>query len=82
MGVLCGVQRYYKFSTLVDGDDFLLRIHIGASFEQVFFPQLTSTETNFNEKKKKKKPLSKTKKKSFAQHVWAFEMKTLWTILM
>lgn len=61
----------------------LLRIHhIGASFEQVFFfPQLTSMETNFNEKKTK--PLSKEKKKkNFAGHVWALEMKTLWTIRM
>jgi hypothetical protein len=24
MGVLCGVQRYYNFSTLVDGDDLYL----------------------------------------------------------
>jgi hypothetical protein len=38
-------------------------------------------ETNFNEKKTK--PLSKEKKKkNFAGHVWALEMKTLWTIRM
>jgi len=43
----------------------LLRIHhIGASFEQVFFfPQLTSTETNFNEKTKKNSLKAKKKKK-------------------
>ncbi|CAM6046360.1 unnamed protein product, partial [Sphagnum compactum] len=56
-------------------------IHIGASFEQVFFfPQLTSTETNFNEKRKTSLSQRKKQKKLCRGHIWALEMKTLWTI--
>jgi hypothetical protein len=38
-------------------------------------------ETNFNEKKKKTS-FKEKKKKNFGGHVWALEMKTLWTIWM
>lgn len=82
-GVLCGVQRYYNFSTLVDGDDFYLEYII---LEHPL--NRSSSSHNLHLRKqilmKKKKPLSKEKKKekNFAGHVWALEMKTLWTIRM
>jgi len=84
-GVLCGVQRYYNFSTLVDGDDFYLEYII---LEHPLNRSSSSHNLHLRKQilmKRQKKTLSKPKKKkkkTFARHIWALEMKILWTIRM
>jgi len=69
MGVLCGVQRYYNFSTLVDGDDFYLEYIIlehplnrSSSSHNLHLRKqiLMKRKQNLSQRKKKKKTLPDT----------------------